>query len=190
MLAFLSTILYVYLYPKTRINLYDTDYAPIRSFEVKRYSTLESLPDVEKTGYTFKYWTYDDFELNGGTRLDKNAELTEEVRKLKVEKFLNEKLSATTLRPRSIRMIKESLEDKEPEEVKAQIDDAIIEAEKEEEKQKAQGRKALQQRCNRVLDQSLSDEDPAKEKKQEPQKLTEGNTVSRAFGRIIKNGRF
>ncbi len=78
LLAFLSTILYVYLYPKTRVFLYDTDYTPIRSFEVKRYSNLESLPDNEKSGYTFKYWTYDDFELNGGTILDKQAELTSE----------------------------------------------------------------------------------------------------------------
>ena len=78
LLAFLSTILYVYLYPKTRVNLYDLNYDPIRSFEVKRYSTLESLPDAEKAGFTFKYWTYDDFELNGGTILDKTAELTTE----------------------------------------------------------------------------------------------------------------
>lgn len=85
LLAFLSTILYVYLYPKTRVYLYDTDYAPIKSFEVKRYSNLESLPDNEKTGYTFKYWTYDDFELNGGTILDKSAELTT----AKVELYAN-----------------------------------------------------------------------------------------------------
>ena len=79
LLAFLSTILYVYLYPKTRVYLYDTDYTPIRSFAVKKYSTLSSLPDMEKSGYTFKYWTYDDFELNGGTILDKDAELTTDV---------------------------------------------------------------------------------------------------------------
>lgn len=85
LLAFLSTILYVYLYPKTRVYLYDTDYTPIKSFEVKRYSNLESLPDNEKTGYTFKYWTYDDFELNGGTRLNKSAELTT----AKVELYAN-----------------------------------------------------------------------------------------------------
>lgn len=79
LLAFLSTVLYVFLYPKTRVCLYDTDYTPIRSFAVKKYSTLSSLPDMEKSGYTFKYWTYDDFELNGGTILDKDAELTTDV---------------------------------------------------------------------------------------------------------------
>ena len=76
LLAFLSTILYVYLYPKTKVYLYDMDYTPIRTFEVKKYSTLESLPDMEKSGYTFKYWTYDDFEINGGAILNKDAELT------------------------------------------------------------------------------------------------------------------
>lgn len=79
LLSFLATILYVYMYPKTRIELYDSDYNVINSFEVKRYSTLNNLKGIEKVGYTFDYWSYDDF---GGRKLDPNAELKTEVLRL------------------------------------------------------------------------------------------------------------
>ena len=79
LLSFLATILYVYMYPKTRVELYDSDYNVINSFEVKRYSTLNNLKGVEKVGYTFDYWSYDDF---GGRKLEPNAELKTEVLRL------------------------------------------------------------------------------------------------------------
>ncbi len=77
LLSFLATILYVYLYPKTTVNLYKDDPShPYSSFTIKRYSTLSSLPGIEKTGYTFLYWTYDDWN---GERFDLNKELDSEV---------------------------------------------------------------------------------------------------------------
>ena len=84
MLSLLSTILYVYLYPKTTVNLYidsGADWSegapkPYSSFSVKRYSKLSSLPGVEKTGYTFDYWSQDGFE---GEEFDLNTELNKEV---------------------------------------------------------------------------------------------------------------
>jgi len=79
LLSFLATILYVFTYPKTKIIMYDSDYSILMSREVKRYSKLSSIPDAQKTGYTFLYWSYDDF---GGEELDPNRELTEEVVKL------------------------------------------------------------------------------------------------------------
>lgn len=59
--------------------MYDTDYSVIQTFEVRRYSTLSNLKGIEKAGYTFEYWSYDDF---GGRQLDPNAELKSEVLKL------------------------------------------------------------------------------------------------------------
>ncbi|MCI5497080.1 MAG: InlB B-repeat-containing protein, partial [Firmicutes bacterium] len=84
LLSLLSTILYVYLYPKTTVNLYidsGADWSegapkPYSSFSVKRYSKLSSLPGVEKTGYTFDYWSQDGFE---GEEFDLNTELNKEV---------------------------------------------------------------------------------------------------------------
>ena len=77
LLSFLATILYVYLYPKTTVNLYKDDPShPYSSFTIKRYSSLSSLPGIEKTGYTFLYWTYDDWN---GERFDLNKELDSEV---------------------------------------------------------------------------------------------------------------
>ena len=78
LLAFLSSILYVFLYPKTQVLLYDTDYNLIDTMTVKRYSKLR-IPEQTKPGYTFTYWSYGDF---GGEPLDTEKEVEDEVVKL------------------------------------------------------------------------------------------------------------
>jgi len=79
LLSFLATILYVFLYPKTTIILYDSDYSILYSKEVKKYSKLDTIPIPEKQGYTFLYWSYNDF---GGEELDPNVEVSSDVVKL------------------------------------------------------------------------------------------------------------
>lgn len=78
LLAFLSSILYVFLYPKTQVLLYDSDYNLIDTLTVKRYSKL-NIPEQTKPGYTFSYWSYDDFK---GEPLDTEKEVEDEVVKL------------------------------------------------------------------------------------------------------------
>ena len=78
LLAFLSSILYVFLYPKTQVLLYDSDYQLIDTIVVKRHSKLK-IPEQTKPGYTFDYWSYDDF---GGEPLDVSKEVEDEIVKL------------------------------------------------------------------------------------------------------------
>lgn len=68
LLALLSSILYIFAYPKTKVILYDNDYRVLRAFEVKKYSKLTTLPDAEKEGYTFQYWTYENGDILDPTK--------------------------------------------------------------------------------------------------------------------------
>lgn len=79
LLSFLATILYVTLYPKTTIVLYDMDGRPLLTKEVKKYSRLDMIPTPEKQGYTFLYWSYNDY---GGEKLDPSVEVSSDVVRL------------------------------------------------------------------------------------------------------------
>lgn len=79
LLSFLATILYVTLYPKTTIVLYDMDGKPLLTRDVKKYSKLDMIPTPEKQGYTFLYWSYNDY---GGEMLDPNVEVSSDVIRL------------------------------------------------------------------------------------------------------------
>ena len=66
LLAFLSSVIYVYAYPKTTVTLYDLDPSSantvLHQYQIKKYSTLGSIPyDTNKKGYTFLYWSYDEY---------------------------------------------------------------------------------------------------------------------------------
>jgi len=74
LLALLSTMLYIFAYPKTTVVLYDQDMVTeIGRFSVRKYSALSSLPAKEKPGHEFVRWTYEN-----GDELDVNREVQEE----------------------------------------------------------------------------------------------------------------
>lgn len=75
LLALLSTVFYVYAYPKTTITLYSicgNQQEKETSFQIKKYSTLGAINPIEKFGYSFKYWSYD---INGYQKYNKDKEI-------------------------------------------------------------------------------------------------------------------
>lgn len=63
LLALLSTVFYVYAYPKSTITLYSIcggNQVKEETFQIKKYSPIGSLKPIEKLGYEFQYWAYDD----------------------------------------------------------------------------------------------------------------------------------
>lgn len=138
----------------------------------------------------------DDAQKNANDQIEKNVELNkenselkaeneelkEEISKLRAEKIVDEKLSESTLRPRTIRMIKESMEGKTEEEVEDEIDDAIKDAERDEDKFLSQRRKAIAQN-KQVVKTDIEDEN---KKQQKTQPITEsGNSLTRAIARTM-----
>lgn len=78
LLSFLATVLYVFLYPKTTIVLYDNGEA-FYEYKIKKYSKLDNVPIPEKPGHTFIYWSYNDY---GGEALDPTIEVEDDVVRL------------------------------------------------------------------------------------------------------------
>lgn len=75
MLAMMSTVLYIYAYPKSTITLYSMCGGVKNeesSFKIKKYSTLGNVKAVDKFGYDFEYWAYDE---DGYSRLDNTKEV-------------------------------------------------------------------------------------------------------------------
>jgi len=73
LLAFLSSVIYIYAYPKTTVTLYDdrsTNYSIIKQYKIKKYSPIGNLSAIEKAGHTFLYWSYTD-----GSVLDPDREV-------------------------------------------------------------------------------------------------------------------
>lgn len=77
LVAFLSSVIYVFAYPKTTVTLHDdatASYKVLSQFKVKKYSKLGELSAHEKRGYTFLYWAYDDGSVyNPNAELDQDA---------------------------------------------------------------------------------------------------------------------
>ncbi len=77
LLAFLSSVIYIFAYPKTTVTLYDdetTNFDVISQFKVKKYSKLGDIAAYEKSGYTFLYWAYEDSSIfNPDAELDVDA---------------------------------------------------------------------------------------------------------------------
>ena len=77
LVAFLSTVIYVFAYPKTTVTLHDdetTAYKVLSQFKVKKYSRLGEIAPHEKGGYTFLYWAYEDDSIyNPNAELDMDA---------------------------------------------------------------------------------------------------------------------
>ena len=77
LVAFLSTVIYIFAYPKTTVTLHDdatTSYKVLSQFKVKKYSKLGELASHEKSGYTFLYWAYEDESIfNPNAELDMDA---------------------------------------------------------------------------------------------------------------------
>lgn len=75
LLALLSTVFYVYAYPKSTITLYSicgNNQEKESSFQIKKYSTLDAPRAIEKRGYSFQYWAYD---ITGYDRFNGNKEV-------------------------------------------------------------------------------------------------------------------
>lgn len=75
LLALLSTVFYVYAYPKSTVTLYSicgTNQQKEESFQIKKYSAIGSLKPIEKFGYDFEYWAYD---IAGYDRFDGDKEV-------------------------------------------------------------------------------------------------------------------
>ena len=65
LIAFLSSVIYIFAYPKTTVTLHDDETAAFKvlsQFKVKKYSKLGELAAHEKNGYTFLYWAYEETE--------------------------------------------------------------------------------------------------------------------------------
>lgn len=75
LLALLSTVFYVYAYPKSTITLYSIcggNQEKEEVFQIKKYSSVGSLKPIEKLGYKFQYWAYD---MAGTKEFDGDAEV-------------------------------------------------------------------------------------------------------------------
>ena len=77
LIAFLSSVIYIFAYPKTTVTLHDdatAAYKVLSQFKVKKYSKLGELAAHEKNGYTFLYWAYEDDSIfNPNAELDMDA---------------------------------------------------------------------------------------------------------------------
>ena len=77
LIAFLSSVIYIFAYPKTTVTLHDDEtaaYKVLSQFKVKKYSKLGELAAHEKSGYTFLYWAYEDDSIfNPNAELDMDA---------------------------------------------------------------------------------------------------------------------
>ncbi|MGN0961784.1 MAG: InlB B-repeat-containing protein, partial [Christensenellales bacterium] len=75
LLALLSTVFYVYAYPKATITLYSicgNNQEKESTFQIKKYSPLGAIKPVEKFGYKFLYWSYD---IGGNEVIDTEREV-------------------------------------------------------------------------------------------------------------------